>query len=96
MKLLDFVSNIDNSSDVKCRAGRAVEVAARVRNLGLLRRPQRWWVRQTIGERGRLWRKVKRAKVGEGRGTRRQSRVRHKAIGERKGYLKESGQELHE
>ena len=86
-------SNLSNSSDVKCKAGRAVEVAARVRNLGLL---QRWWVRQTIGERGRLWRKVKRAKIGEGRGTRRQSRVKHKEIGERKGHWKESGREQHE
>ena len=78
------------------KSDQAVEVAARVRNLGPLRRRQRWWVRQTIGERVRLWRKVKRAKIGEGRGTRRQSRVRHKAIRERKGHWKESGQELHE
>ena len=88
-------SKISNSSDVKCKAGRAVEVAARVRNLGLLRRRQRWWVRQTIGERVRLRRKVKRTKIGEGRGTRRPSRVRHMAIGERRGHRKESGQELH-
>ena len=77
------------------KSDQAVEVAARVRNLGPLRRRQRWWVRQTIGERERLRRKVKHTKIGEGRGTRRQSRVRHRAIGERRGHREESGQELH-
>ena len=70
------------------------EAAARERNLGPLRRHQWTWVRQELGERERLRRKVRHKKLGEGKGTRRRCRVKHKAIGERKGHREESGQRL--
>ena len=42
-------------------------------------------VKQTIGERGRLRRRVKQGRIGERNWTRRQCRVKRQAIGERRG-----------
>ena len=42
-------------------------------------------VKQTIGERGRLRRRVKQGRIGERNWTRRLCRVKRQAIGERRG-----------